>query len=411
MKENNVKWRLFAEGIQNSLFYMLFPFIIMYLNTAWGPLVASAALASISIMGVISGIYGGIFADKFGRSRLIIITSLSFFFSILLFIIGRLIENNILIYLSFGVISIAYSIYMPVGRAYFADWLKEDEQKKIFVASYQVFNIAVVCGPLLGSFVFDALPVWFIFGSIFSTLILIYISICKTPEKKNITNNKVAIKEKFVFLNAISLIFIDKRLLLFVLGSVFAAQAFMQLEILLPAKVMEDLVKSTNFFNITLNSTQYFASLLMLNGILVIILGSVFSKLSSHYSNRFGFVSSSFLYGFSMIVFAFAQNYLWFLIAVIIFTIAELLIVSTQDTYIAKIAPEEQRARYFAAANIRYSISRIFAPQLLALVPLLQYKGAFLVAALSAFISAIIFIWLFQAQLSYAHTKHHMKET
>lgn len=80
-------------------------------------------------------------------------------------------------------------------------------------------------------------------------------------------------------------------------------------------------------------------------------------------------------------------------------TVAELLVVSTQDTYIEEIAPINQKAQYFAASNVRYSISKIFAPQLLVLVPFVRYEGAFLIAALSALLSTFFFLLLFQNKL------------
>lgn len=393
---NNITWRLISEGIQNSLFYMLFPFITLYLSSSWGATTASITITSISALSVILGIYSGSLADRFGRSKLIIFTSSGFFISTLLFITGRLYDLNIMVCISFALISMAYSSYVPVGRTYFADWLAEKEQKKVFVISYQMFNVAVVIGPLIGSFVFDSLPVYFIIISIFSTLLLIYISIYKTPEHENFISLSVNTDEKINVLKSITVMFIDRKLLLFIIGSIFAAQAFMQLELLLPAKMVHEFIAPSKIMNFTINPTQYYASILMINGILVVVLGSVFVKISSYYNYKIGFVLSSLLYGMSMLLFAFSKNYMSLIISILIFTIAELLIASTQDSYIAKIAPINLRARYFAAANLRFSISRILAPQFLMLVPIMGYSGGFVVSSIFALFSAIIFLILFQ---------------
>ena len=401
MKKNHMRWRFFAEGIQNTLFYMLFPFIVLYLNDAWNPYLASFALAIISVLGVISGIWGGIFADRIGRKPMMISSSIGFLVATILFIIGRIAGSNIMVFGSFGLMSIAYSSYIPAGRAYISDWLDEKEQKKAYVFTYQIFNVAVTLGPLIGSFIFDSMPIWFIGTSLVSVLTLVYISLWKTPEFQ--VNRKLGNEERMnangKFTKAVLLIGKDKRLLIFVVASVFAAQAFMQLEILLPSTLLDRLSESISIFGFTINASQNYASLLMTNGILVIILGSMAARLSSKYSTRFGFVGSSILYAFSMVIFGFSQNYIGFFIGVLILTVAELLVVSTQDSYIAGIAPANQKAQYFAAANIRYSISRIFAPQLLAFVPLIRHEGAFLVAAFSSLISAFLFFMLFQKSL------------
>lgn len=187
--------------------------------------------------------------------------------------------------------------------------------KKAYVFTYQIFNVAVTLGPLIGSFIFDSMPIWFIGTSLVSVLTLVYISLWKTPEFQ--VNRKLGNEERMnangKFTKAVVLIGKDKRLLIFVVASVFAAQAFMQLEILLPSTLLDRLSESTSIFGFTINASQNYASLLMTNGILVIILGSMAARLSSKYSTRFGFVGSSVLYAFSMVIFGFSQNYIGFL--------------------------------------------------------------------------------------------------
>ncbi len=97
----------------------------------------------------------------------------------------------------------------------------------------------------------------------------------------------------------------------------------LQLEILLHVNFTRSIYhESTSIFGFTINASQNYASLLMTNGILVIILGSMAARLSSKYSTRFGFVGSSILYAFSMVIFGFSQNYIGFFIGVLILTIA-----------------------------------------------------------------------------------------
>ncbi|CAM4084118.1 hypothetical protein BAMA_16835 [Bacillus manliponensis] len=397
MKKNHIRLRLISEGIQNILFYMLFPFMTLYLTKAWDAGIVSIALATIAVLGMFSGIWGGILADRLGRKPLIIITSIGFLVATALFIIGRLVLSNLIIYMSFALMSLTYAAYLPVGKAYISDWLDEKEQKKTYILSYQIFSVSVTIGPLIGSFIFDSMPIWFVWISLISAFLLLFISLWGTPEFRGNKNLNIEKKSnKSNFLSTLALIGKDKRLFIFVLASIFAAQAFMQLEILLPSKVIEDLTQGVSMLGISINASQYYASLLMTNGILVVIFGSIIGRLLSKYSTRFSFVGSSLMYALSMIIFSFSQSYIIFFIGIIVFTVAELLVVSTQDAYIAGIATSNQKAQYFAAANMRYSISKIFAPQLLVLVPFVSYEGAFLIAAFSAVLSAFFFLLLFQ---------------
>ncbi|MET1170604.1 MFS transporter [Paenibacillus amylolyticus] len=394
-----IRWRLVAEVCQNTLFYSLFPFIVLYLNAAWGEAISSVALASISIIGVAAGIWGGVLSDRIGRRPLILASGAGFLLSVILYLVGRYVESNILVYIAFGIMSISYSSYIPAGRAYVADWLDENKQKRVYTLSYQAFNVAVILGPLIGSFVYEKMTLWFACIAIGGTLLTLIIGQWATPEFKGDDKSEKA--ERTGYFQAMTVVWKDRRLLFFVIGSVLAGQAFMQLEILLPAKLFHDLTNQVTFLGYTLSASQYYASLLMANGVLVVGLGSLGVYMSSKYSARFGFVGSSLLYALSMVIFGFSNSYMMYAMGIIVLTAAELLIVSIQDAYIANIAPPEKKGQYFAGASIRYSLSRIIAPQILALVPLAGYTGSFLIAGLLSVLSALAFLKLFK------HSKAH----
>ncbi len=90
-------------------------------------------------------------------------------------------------------------------------------KKKAYVFTYQIFNVAVTLGPLIGSFIFDSMPIWFIGTSLVSVLTLVYISLWKTPEYQ--VNRKLSNEERInangKFTKAVVLIGKDKRLLIF----------------------------------------------------------------------------------------------------------------------------------------------------------------------------------------------------
>lgn len=394
MIPSTIRWRLVAEAAQNTLFYSLFPFMVLYLNKAWGVAISSVALAAISIVGVAAGIWGGILSDRIGRRPLVLMTGAGFFLSIIVYLIGRYINSYLLVYIAFAIMSIAYSSYLPAGRAYMADWLDETRQKKVFTLSYQVFNVAVILGPIIGSFVYVKVSLWFTCISIGGALLVLIIGQWATPEYQG--NNLIERPIRTGYFQSVTVVWKDRRLLFFVVGSVLAGQAFMQLEILLPAKLFHDLLNEVTFFGLTISSSQYYASLLIANGVMVVGFGTLAAYLSTKYSTKFGFVGSSLLYALSMVIFGFSDSYMMYSIGVIVLTTAELLVVSIQDAYVANIAPPDRKGQYFAGANIRYSLSRIIAPQMLALVPLAGYKGSFLIAALFSIMSAVAFLQLFR---------------
>jgi MFS family permease len=353
----------------------------------------------ISILGVAAGIWGGVLSDRVGRRPLVITAGVGFLLAIILYLTGRSFENVLTVYIAFAIMSIAYSLYLPTGRAYIADWLDEKLQKRVYTLSYQVFNIAAILGPLLGSFVYGHVSIWFTCASIGGALLVVGIGQWATPEYRG--GDRKDRPKRLGYFQAITVVWRDRRLLFFVIGSVLAGQAFMQLEILLPANLFHNLTHETAFFGFALTASQYYASLLMANGLLVVGLGTFAAAFSAKYSTKFGFVGSSLLYAVSMVLFAFSSDYLMYAAGVLVLTAAELLVVSIQDNYIADIAPPDRKGQYFAGANIRYSLSRIVAPQILALVPVAGYRGSFLIAAFFSVLSAIAFMQLFNSRFEH----------
>ena len=99
--------------------------------------------------------------------------------------------------------------------------------------------------------------------------------------------------------------------------------------------------------------------------------------------------------------------------AIVVFTIGELFIVSIQDAYIARISNDDTRSQYFAAASIRFSVSRVFAPQFIIVAGVVGYLLAFLMVGMLALGSSFIFYWMFSKSESgdAMESQHIEKET
>jgi MFS family permease len=79
-----------------------------------------------------------------------------------------------------------------------------------------------------------------------------------------------------------------------------------------------------------------------------------------------------------------------------IFTLGEILVVGIQNSFVAKIAPENQRAQYFAAAGLRWSFGRTLAPLTIPLAGLIGYKMTFIFIFFLAIIGAYLFERMFK---------------
>ncbi len=180
-------------------------------------------------------------------------------------------------------------------------------------------------------------------------------------------------------LNNYRLIAKDRTFLLFIVAGILVAQTFMQLDILIPVYV-KDVVSQQTLFSIgqwsfSLSGEKAFSVLIAENGLLVALFTVAVTKWMENYKEN---GCLSFLHFLRNRHFSFGQTTsLWMMIFLIaLFTLAELMTVGLQQTFVAKLAPEHMRGQYFAAASLRFTLGRMMAP--LALTLPFAYHWTFL---------------------------------
>ncbi len=100
-----------------------------------------------------------------------------------------------------------------------------------------------------------------------------------------------------------------------------------------------------------------------------------------------------YMVGFGL--FGFTNTYLWFIIAMIIITIGEMLVSPTSQALVAKLAPEDKRGRYMAIYGFSWIIPTAIGP--LAAGILMDYYNpdwVWYASAVICFIAATGFYWL-----------------
>jgi predicted MFS family arabinose efflux permease len=191
----------------------------------------------------------------------------------------------------------------------------------------------------------------------------------------------------------------DKTFLLFIIAGVLAGQTFMQLDLLIPVYI-KDVFKDQSLFSIgdwsfTVKGEQAFGIVLAENGFLVALLTVFVTKWMGKYYERNVFVLSSVVYAISIILFS-QTTWIWgFIIAMAVFTFAELMGAGLQQSFVSKLSPEHMRGQYFAAASLRFTISRTIAPLAIPMTVWLGYGWTFFVLTILALLSAAIYWVMF----------------
>lgn len=405
--DRNLKVRLFGEFMMNVTFWMFFPFLTIYFTEAFGKTTAGLLLIMSQLLGVFANLMGGHFADRFGRKRMMVLSSFAngIVFFIFAMVNSTWLESALLSYLCFALLGVFGSFYWPASQAMVADVVDEKHRSEVFAVFYTSINIAVVFGPILGGifyvhYRFELLL--FAMAMSFVLSFLLYKWTRETAPKRTMDK-----EERQTWVGVLTrqfsdyrVIFTDKTFLLFILAGVLVAQTFMQLDLLIPVYTKDTLEQATLFsingWSFTLMKEQVFGFLLSENGLLVALFTVVMTKWMSKYKEKNVFISSALVYAVAIWLFGQLSTMWGFIFAMALFTFGELMTAGIQQNFISKLAPEHMRGQYFAAASLRFTFGRTIAPLSIPVSLWLGYEGTFLLLALLSVLSAVLYYVMFQ---------------
>ena len=406
----NLKVRLVGEFFMNTSYWMVFPFLAIYFAEEFGKNTAGLLLVVSQVFSVAANLVGGYCADRFGRRTMLVVASIGQGFAFLLFAYANSpwLESPMLGFIAFTIAGMGGSLYWPASQAMIADVIPEKYRSDVFAIFYTTLNIAVVVGPLFGavlffSYRFELLLIVAVISMILGTVLRLYTN--ETLPQSVI--DKWQREESVGVLGAVAkqvkeygVIFKDKLFLLFVIAGILGAQTFMQLDLLIPVFLKETINEQTvaAFMGreLIVTGETSFGVLLSENGLLVALFTVIITRWMTRFREKWVFFMSAILYGVSMLIFPITSWFWMFVLAMAVFTFAELMVVGVQQSFISKLAPEEMRGQYFAAASLRYTIGRMIAPLSIPMTAWFGFGWTFTILALLAFASGVIYYWMFQ---------------
>ena len=403
----NLKIRLLGEAFVQIAFWTVFPFLAIYFAEKMGVTTASALLMLSQIIAVACGLFGGFFADHFGRRRMMLIAIAGEFLGYGIFAAASHpgIDSAIIGFIGFTIASLFSNIYQPAAQAMVADVVEPKDRSYVFSVFYMMMNIAVVIGPLIGAIFFTNHRFWLLvvvtIGSALLFLLLFLFSHETIPEGTALTKKPLTFKEvvKGQFADY-RIIFTDRVLLLFILAGILVSQTFMQLDLFIPIHITETVdearLLSIGHFDLTLNATELFGLVVAVNGGIVALCTVLVTKWMMTYPEKYVFAGSSILYGVSILLMGLFPYPWMYIISILIFSLAELMTVGIAQNFVSTIAPTHQRAMYFSAAQLRFSIGRVLAPLSITLAGLIGSRETTYILALVAFASAIIYLIMYR---------------
>jgi len=330
---------------------MLFPFFALYITQKFhvGMTQAGVVLGLFSVFGLVGQMIGGALTDKFGRRKLIIFGLV--FSALSTLTLGFINTFSALIPLAIGV-GLLSDIAGPAHAAMIADILPENQRQEGFGILRVVGNLAWIFGPTIGGFVagksFLAL---FIIDAVISSLValLFYLLI---PETK--PQNQPGEKPE-------SLLVTFKGYFQVLRHGAFIA--FMAAGMLM-GLVYQQMYHSLSVYlrdNHGIDPKGY-GFLLTASAIVVILFQFSMTRWIKK-KPAFKMMALGTLFymlGFSM--FGFVGQYWLFVLAIMIITTGEMIVVPTSQALAVNFATEDMRGRYMGVFGITWMLPATIGP-------------------------------------------------
>jgi predicted MFS family arabinose efflux permease len=337
--------------------FMLYPFFALYLTQKFdiGMSTVGILFAIFSVSGMVGSALGGAIADRMGRKVVIIFSLILSSLSAL----GMGFAPSIGIFIAVvAIVGTLSSIGHPAHEAVVADLLPTEKRAEGYGIIRVVFNIAVIIAPpIAGLLISRSYLTLFIVDAVIS-LISAAIVLFVLPETKPQEQAHVkpeTMKQTFA---GYGRVFKDTPFLAFIGVTVLMTLAYMNMNSTLGVYLRDQH---------GLPEVRY-ALLLSINAILVVLFQFWVTRRLEKYKPLLMMAAGSLLYAIGFAMYGFVTGFAFFIAAMIIITIGEMVVSPFQQSLVASFAPENMRGRYMAVSGLSWSISFTVGPYFAGLI-------------------------------------------
>ena len=339
---------LFIDRVGGAL---IFPFLSLYITTKFdvGMTAVGSVFAIHSISSFIGNMIGGALTDKYGRKSMLII---GLIISAGVSLGMGFVKKWEVFYLLAFFTGFVSNIGGPAVQAMMADILPENKRTEGFGILRVVINLAVTIGPALGGILAGiSFMILFVSDFIVSciTALIVFIALPETKPKLPEGKEEQSIIKT---MSGYGKVLKNKLFLVLMIFTTFTAIVYMQMNTTLSVFLNQQ-------FGLP---AKQFGLILSLNAAMVVLFQFTTTRFIKK-ENPFRMMAlGNIFYAVGFGLYGFVSAYGYFLFAMVIITIGEMIIAPFIQTIIAEIAPEDMRGRYMAAFHISWGIASAVGP-------------------------------------------------
>lgn len=387
---SNTFWLIIMAMFIDQLGGMLiFPFFGLYITSKYnvGMTEVGILFTIFALTGVIGSMLGGALTDKFGRKMIIIFGLVVSAASSLMLAFA---PNLNFIYIAGALVGLLGNVAGPAHQAMIADVLPEDQRADGFGILRIVANLAVVIGPAIGGllaarsytllFMIDIIT-----SAITALIIFLYVPETKPqsiPDKDGKIEEEKSIGE---VMGGYFQVLKDNTYIVFILASLLMALAYMQMNTTL----------SVFLRDVHGIPDRGYGLLLSLNAAMVVLFQFWITRQIKRFAPMKIMAWGMVIYAVGFTMYGFVATTLLFVLAMVIITIAEMLVSPTGQAIVAKLSPEDMRGRYMAIYGFSWTLPTAIGPLAAGLI-MDNYNPNWVwyACGISMMLSAAIFAWL-----------------
>ncbi len=318
------------------------PYLVIYFSEAFGLGVADIGLAvgGALIVSSVLGVYGGFLVDRFSNYRIMLAAATVF---ALAFAVAFQVTSLVPFIIAIVVVNLAYAVVDIAVKSGIGFLVAPDKRGGVFSLKYTLTNVGYAVGPFLGVLfakVSPGLPfaVAALIGAVF--VVLYGLVGARIPQPSGVENGATGPRFASVLMHLV----MNYRLVCFTIGGILSAIVFGQFT----AYLSQYLIVTSN----PQNAYQIINYLVTTNACVVISLQYLIgSRINQH--NMFRMLMLGMLFFVvGLMGFAYAQVPVVWVIAMIVFTVGEIIIIPAEYLFIDYIAPEDMRGVYYGAQNL-----------------------------------------------------------
>jgi MFS family permease len=334
---------------------LIFPFFGLYITSKYavGMTEVGVLFSIIAITSLVGSLIGGALTDKIGRKAIILFGLVISASSTLLLAFAPSLSY---IYLAGFIVGLFGNMAGPAHQAMITDVLPENKRIDGFGILRVMANLAVAIGPAFGGFLAArSYTLLFIIDIILSSITAAIIFALVPETKPAFVPRADQTQEEQTLLQTLAGYIValkDGIFLVYLAASLLMALAYMQMNTTLPVflRDVHGLPESG------------YGLLLSLNASMVVLFQFWISRRIRNFAPMKIMAWGMIIYAIGFSMYGYVSAFWLFILAMVLITMAEMLVTPTGQAIVAKLSPEHMRGRYMAVFGFSWTLPTAFGP-------------------------------------------------